>query len=66
MTTVISKFTTQLPELRSALDEEVDLRSNRKLYKKLYKFYKDQGVIMTGDSDTDYSIILELLYEDVA
>ncbi len=41
-----------------------DLRSNQKIYKKIYKYYKDQGVNFTGDAHTDYEIVLDYLYNE--
>ena len=36
-----------------------------KLYKKLFKFYEEQGVEFTGDPSDDYRLIMELLREDL-
>jgi hypothetical protein len=54
-----------LPVLLEAVDGTTDLRTNRKLYKKVYKYYKDQGIIFTGDSNTDYNVVIECLYEEL-
>ena len=54
-----------LPILREAIDGHLDLRANQKLYKKVYKYYKDLGVNFTGDSNLDYDCVLDCLYEDV-
>jgi hypothetical protein len=48
-----------------AVNGETDLRSNRKLYKKVYKYYKDLGVIFTGDANVDYDVLIECLYEEL-
>ena len=64
-THITQKFSTHLPVLREAVNGDSDLRSNHKLYKKVYKYYKDLGVIFTGDSNVDYDTVLDCLYEDV-
>jgi hypothetical protein len=64
-THISKKFSTHLPVIREAVSGDSDLRDNHKLYKKIYKYYKDLGVIFTGDSETDYDTVLECLYEDV-
>ena len=40
-----------------------DLRQNRKLYKKIYKYFKDRGISFTGDDSYDYETVLECIYE---
>ena len=65
MTRLQSKFSSHLPELLEAVDGTTDLRSNRKLYKKVYKYYKEMGIIFTGDSNTDYNVLIECLYEEL-
>ena len=64
-TTIIRKFNSHLPAIREAIAGDADLRSNHKLYKKIYKYYKDLGVIFTGDSENDYDTVIDCLYEDV-
>ena len=59
------KFSAQLPAIREAIEGNSDLRSNQKLYKKIYKYYKDLGLTMSGDSNIDYEVILDCLYEDL-
>ena len=41
------------------------MRSNRKLYKKIHKYYKDLGVIFTGDTNYDYDTLMDCIYEDL-
>ena len=66
MTTHISKkMSTHLPTLREAVSGGADLRDNQKLYKKVYRYYKDLGINFTGDSNTDYDTVLDCLYEDI-
>ena len=64
-THISKKMSNHLPILREAIDGQFDLRSNQKLYKKVYKYYKDLGVNFTGDSNLDYDAVLDCLYEDV-
>lgn len=64
-THISKKMSTHLPFLRQAVDGSSDLRSNQKLYKKVYKYYKDLGIHFTGDSALDYDTVLDCLYEDV-
>lgn len=61
----ISKFNSHLPAIREAIEGETDLRSNRKLYKKIHKYYKDLGVIFTGDNNYDYDTLMDCIYEDL-
>ena len=60
-----SKFNTHLPIIREAVEGKDDLRQNRKLYKKIYKYYKDLGVIFSGDDHIDYETLLDYIYEDI-
>lgn len=60
----INKFLKELPTIKDAVEGKRDLRSNQSLYKKICKFYKTQGYIMTGDTNLDYDTILNLLYDD--
>ena len=60
-----NKFNSHLPTIREAIEGRDDLRQNRKLYKKIYKYYKDLGVIFSGDDHTDYETVLDYIYEDI-
>ena len=64
-THISKKMVNHLSILREAIDGQFDLRTNQKLYKKVYKYYKDLGVNFTGDSNLDYDCVLDCLYEDV-
>ena len=64
-THVISKFEKYMPLIREAISGNLDLRTNQKVYKKVFKYYKDLGVIFSGDSESDYDVLLDCLYEDV-
>ena len=59
------KFNSHLPVIREAVEGRDDLRQNRKLYKKIYKYYKDLGVIFSGDEGADYDLVLDCIYEDM-
>ena len=63
-TNFISKFDGHLEIISDAIENKTDLRQNRKLYKKIYKYYKDLGVIFSGDDSTDYETVLDCIYED--
>ncbi len=43
----------------------MDLRDNYKLYNKVYRWYTKSGVTFTGDSETDYNMVVNYLYEDL-
>lgn len=58
-----NKFNTHLPIIREAIEGRDDLRQNRKLYKKIYKYFKDKGISFTGDDSYDYETVLECIYE---
>ena len=64
-THIVHKFSNHLDVIREAVNGDTDLRTNQKLYKKIYKYYKDLGVIFSGDSAIDYDTVLDCLYEDV-
>ena len=62
-TQFVNKFNTHMPTIREAVEGGSDLRSNRKLYKKIHKYFKDQGISFTGDESYDYETVLECIYE---
>ncbi len=62
-TQFINKFNNHLPSIREAIEGKDDLRQNRKLYKKIYKYFKDRGISFTGDDVYDYETVLECIYE---
>lgn len=65
MSKVLRKFEEHLPSLESAANGEMDLRSNYKLYNKVYRFYTKEGVVFTGDAAIDYNMVINYLYEDL-
>ena len=59
------KFEEHLDTLQAAVEGEMDLRDNYKLYNKVYRWYTKSGVTFTGDSETDYNMVVNYLYEDL-
>ena len=64
MSKVIRKFSDHKDSIRAAVEGEMDLRDNYKLYNKIYRFYTKEGVTFTGDSEMDYNMIVNYLNED--
>ena len=66
MSNINRKFKDSLETLYATADGEMDLREdNFKLYKKVYQYYKKEGAPFTGDSLTDYSMVVAFLNEDL-
>ena len=65
MTKLKRKFVDHLESLYAAVDGDIDLRDNYKLYNKVYRYYTKTGVTFTGDSETDYGMVVNYLYEDL-
>jgi hypothetical protein len=59
------KLQKYIETIRPAVDGREDLRENQKTYKKIYKYYKDLGITFTGDSESDYNLLLDCLFEDI-
>ena len=64
MSKVIRKFADHKDSIRAAVEGEMDLRDNYKLYNKIYRFYTKEGVTFTGDAEMDYNMIVNYLNED--
>ena len=64
--TLTTKFKKDLQTLREASngDYYLDVR-NPKLYKKVRKYYQNEGVEFSGDPLDDYEIIIDYLSEDL-
>lgn len=60
------KFSKYLPILEQTADGEVflDLK-NPKLYKKIVRYYANQGVEFYNDPTEDYSTVVQLIAEDL-
>ena len=59
------KLSKYLPEIKEAMYGNTDLRKDQKIYKKVHKYYKDLGVTFSGDSESDYDLLLDCLEEDI-
>jgi hypothetical protein len=61
-----SKFKKDLSTLRAASNGDFYLDvKNPKLYKKVRRFYVNEGVIFSGDPLDDYDILMEYLAQDL-
>lgn len=61
-----SKFKKDIRILESAAREEIFLPvKNIKLYKKVKKYYQQEGVLFSGDPEDDYEILMDSLYMDL-
>jgi hypothetical protein len=64
--TITSKFKKDVQTLRSAANGEIFLDvKNPKLFKKVRRFYENNGVVFSGDPMDDYEILMEYLYNDL-
>lgn len=64
--TILSKFKKDIQTLKSAANGEIYLDvKNPKLYKKVRKYYQNEGVIFSGDPVDDYEILIDYLYQDI-
>jgi hypothetical protein len=64
--TLTSKFKKDIQTLRSAANGEFYLDvKNPKLYKKVKRYYENEGVIFSGDVEDDYEILMEYVFNDL-
>ena len=64
--TLTSKFKKDVQTLRSAANGEFFLDvKNPKLFKKVRKFYENEGVVFSGDPMDDYDMLMEYVYNDL-
>jgi 1-aminocyclopropane-1-carboxylate deaminase/D-cysteine desulfhydrase-like pyridoxal-dependent ACC family enzyme len=64
---VTVKFKKDIATLKSAANGEFYLDvKNPKLYKKLFRYYNNEGVQFSGDVADDYEILLDHLYSDLS
>jgi hypothetical protein len=64
--TLTSKFKKDIQTLRSAANGEFYLDvKNPKLYKKVKRYYENEGVIFSGDVGDDYDILMEYIFNDL-
>ena len=64
--TITTKFKKDISTLKSAVSDDffLDVR-NPKLYKKVRKYYQNEGVEFSGDPLDDYEIVIDYLSEDL-
>ena len=64
---LIEKFKKDVSTLRSAANGDIylDVKSP-KLYKKVCRYYKNNGVVFSGDPLDDYEMLMDYLYQDLA
>ena len=64
--TVTSRFKKDITTLRSAVEGDFFLDvKNPKLFKKVRKYYENDGVEFSGDPLDDYDILIECLTENL-
>ncbi len=64
--TLISKFKKDISTLRSAVNGEIFLDvKNPKLYKKVRRYYENEGVELSGDPLDDYEILMECVVSEL-
>jgi hypothetical protein len=63
---LIQKFKKDVSTLRLAANGEIYLDvKNPKLYKKVRRFYENEGVVFSGDPLDDYDILMETIAVDL-
>jgi hypothetical protein len=66
MMTITSKFKKDIQTLRGAANGDFYLDvKNPKLYKKVRRFYENEGVVFSGDPLDDYEILMEYIAGDL-
>ena len=64
--TLNSKFKKDIQTLRGAANGEFYLDvKNPKLYKKVRRYYENEGVVFSGDPLDDYEMLMEYVYQDL-
>ena len=60
------KFQKDVSTLRAASNGDFRLDvTNPKLYTKLFRYYKNEGAVLSGDAVDDYEIIMEYVAQDL-
>ena len=60
------KFKKDLSTLRGAANGDFFLDvKNPKLFKKVRRFYENNGVVFSGDPLDDYEILMEYIFQDL-
>ena len=63
---LIQKFKKDVSTLRLAANGEIYLDvKNPKLYKKVRRYYENEGVVFSGDPLDDYDILMEYVANDL-
>ena len=63
---VTLKFKKDLQTLKSAANGEFYLDvKNPKLYKKVRRFYENEGVVFSGDPLDDYEMLMDYILQDL-
>ena len=63
---LIQKFKKDVSTLRSAANGEFYLDvKNPKLYKKVRRFYENEGVVFSGDPLDDYEMLMDYVASDL-
>lgn len=61
-----SKFKKDVNTLRGAANGDFYLDvKNPKLYKKVKRYYENEGVVFSGDPLDDYEILMEYVFNDL-
>jgi len=64
--TLTAKFKKDIPTLRSAANGDFYLDvKNPKLFKKIRRYYENEGVVFSGDPLDDYEILMEYVASDL-
>ena len=64
--TITSKFKKDINTLKCAVNGDFFLDvKNPKLYKKVRRYYQNEGIDFSGDPLDDYDILIEYLSEDL-
>jgi hypothetical protein len=63
---LIEKFKKDISTLRAAANGEIYLDvKNPKLYKKVFRYYQNEGVVFSGEPLDDYEMLMEYLESDL-
>lgn len=63
---LIEKFKKDISTLRAAASGEIYLDvKNPKLYKKVFRYYQNEGVVFSGEPLDDYEMLMEYLESDL-
>ena len=64
--TLTTRFKEDVPTLVSSAQGEIYLDvKNPKLFKKVLRYYQNEGVEFSGDPTDDYDILIDCLYNDL-